>query len=334
MVHELFGLRVQAARLPGYEDENFRVVDSGGRAFVLKIAATGQSEALLDFQEEALLRLTQAGLPTPELLPDRRGALRARLADGPQRGRFVRLLSWLEGVPLAQVRAPRPEIYRSLGNTLAHVDRVLASIDHPAASRALRWDLLRAPEAREWLDAQTDRARRERLEAVFGHFEAVVLPRLEKLPRAVIHNDGNDANVMVPGALAQGTESATLLGCGLIDFGDMLRTARISELAIALAYACLREPIHANPAGDGVFTRALVRGYLEVQPLEKSELELVPELVEARLAVSVSSSAWERLRDPDNAYLSVTEPHAWRFLSVLDEGARERMRSRLLSASS
>ena len=96
---------------------------------------------------------------------------------------------------------------------------------------------------------------------------------LDHLPHQVIHNDANEYNVLVgPGGAVT----------GLIDFGDVVYTARVCGLAIAGAYAmqgC------ADPARAVV---DVVRGYHEVTPLSVDELAVLFELMVARLRMSVA----------------------------------------------
>ena len=75
------------------------------------------------------------------------------------------------------------------------------------------------------------------MESRAGQFEGEILPRLAKLRGSVIHNDANDYNLLVRGATPWEREVT-----GLLDFGDMVRTQTICELAIACAYAMLDKP--------------------------------------------------------------------------------------------
>ena len=56
----------------------------------------------------------------------------------------------------------------------------------------------------------------------------VDVPALDHLPHQVIHNDANEHNVLV-------ADDGTVVG--LIDFGDVVWTARVGGLAVAGAYA-------------------------------------------------------------------------------------------------
>ena len=48
--------------------------------------------------------------------------------------------------------------------------------------------------------------------------------------------------------------------------------------------------------------------------LAVAEVRVVPRLIEARLCVSVTMSAYRRAQEPENEYLSVSEKPAWAVL--------------------
>ena len=56
--------------------------------------------------------------------------------------------------------------------------------------------------------------------------------------------------------------------------------------------------------------QALLTGYQESLPLDGDEIEMLPDLIEARLCVSVTISAYERKRDPENAFVTLSEAPA------------------------
>ena len=113
-------------------------------------------------------------------------------------------------------------------------------------------------------------------------FERVVTPVLSDVPRGVIHNDANDYNVLVGPPAAEGREVV-----GLLDFGDVLESATVCDLAIGAAYALMDGP---DPTAAMI---SVVRGYHRARPLDEAELEILFPLVQARLGVTVSVSASE-----------------------------------------
>jgi 4-aminobutyrate aminotransferase-like enzyme len=125
------------------------------------------------------------------------------------------------------------------------------------------------------------------------------------LRTALVHNDANDHNVLVREDL-EGQAVA-----GIIDFGDMLRSYVLGEVAIAAAYAMLgkRDPI-------GAAARVLA-GYHREHPVPEEELLVLLDLIRLRLATSVSISARRARTEPENDYLFVSEAPAWKALDEL-----------------
>jgi Ser/Thr protein kinase RdoA (MazF antagonist) len=74
-----------------------------------------------------------------------------------------------------------------------------------------------------------------------------VLPIADTLRKSIIHNDGNDHNIIV--------DDNTVMG--IIDFGDAVKTCTINEIAIACAYAMLDK---TDPIAMGC---EILRGYNE-----------------------------------------------------------------------
>jgi Ser/Thr protein kinase RdoA (MazF antagonist) len=216
------------------------------------------------------------------------------------------LVTWLDGTPVARLTERPPELLRALGRALGELDRRLADFDDPAVHREFRWDLMQAPAILDLSENIDDTAGRDLVRRRLRRFEAEIIPRLEQLPHQVVHNDANDHNFLVcPGGKSR------FAPCGLLDFGDMMWTPRACEPAIAMAYAMLgrHSPVEA--------ARAVLSGYQESLPLAAEEIELLSDLIEARLCVSVTISAFERRSDPDNVFVSVSEAPAWRILDWL-----------------
>jgi Ser/Thr protein kinase RdoA (MazF antagonist) len=129
------------------------------------------------------------------------------------------------------------------------------------------------------------------------------MPSLLRLRRSVIHNDANDHNVLV------GADRVT----GLIDFGDMVESASVGELAVAATYAMMG-------CGDPLaVTAELVAGYHEQFPLREDDLAALYPLICARLCLSVVHSARSSAANPDNTYITVSEESAWALISTMLE---------------
>ena len=131
---------------------------------------------------------------------------------------------------------------------------------------------------------------------------------------------------------------------GLIDFGDMVYTWTVSEIAIAAAYLLitLRYPNDARPsdtpgaagaaAGDVTdadvaprpldndeiaLLAALVGPYADAHPLTESEWAVLPTLIASRIAMSLIIGSYSSSQDPQNLYLRITLRPGWEALRAL-----------------
>jgi 4-aminobutyrate aminotransferase-like enzyme/Ser/Thr protein kinase RdoA (MazF antagonist) len=306
LARDLYGLTVAAERLPSERDQNFLLRDGtglhhGAPRFVLKIANRDEALEVLDLQNRLLewLAASDTGLEFPRLVTARSGLAITPVADEEGAAYFVRLLTWMDGVCLASVKPHSAALLASLGAALARVDLALAGFSHPAAHRELYWDLRHASMAWRHLDLIPE-ARRAMLQPFVDAWHAL---DWETLPASVIYNDANDYNVLVDAA------GSRVVSC--LDFGDVVHSATVCDLAIALAYAMLgkQDPIAA--------AAAVVSGYHQVRPLSRAETDALYPLAAARLCASVCYAAHQSGQAPANEYLSISNRPAWELLEKL-----------------
>ncbi len=304
---DLYGLAATAESLPGEYDDNFRLTARDGASYVLKVMHPARERGFVDLQCRALGHVAARAprLALPRVVPLRSGEPYA--ATGASEGaRLVWLLTYLPGRLLAEARPRTPALLCALGRFLGELDGALADFTHPAAARELKWDFARAGWIREHLGAIGDPARRALVEGVLSRWQAEVAPALPSLRRCVVHHDANDLNVLVAG-----TASEPRAVGGLLDFGDLLETVTVAEVAVAAAYAGFGLP---DPVGAAA---QVVAGYHAVFPLEEREIALIDALIRTRLAVSVVNSALRTAREPGDPYLGASEGPAWETLERL-----------------
>ena len=310
LAREIYGFEASAHSLPGEYDDNFHLIRSDGRAFVLKVMHPAREPSFIDLQCKALVHLASRApqLPLPRVLPNGTGKLFSEItcADGSRR--LVWLLGFLKGTVLAEVRPHAPLLLRDLGRLLGELDTALQSFDHPAAHRELKWDSSRAAWIKEYIPEIPGAARQALVEKLHALYEAEVVARLPRLRRSVIYGDANDYNVLVSEPWPQPRQIA-----GVIDFGDMHHGLTVSEAAIAAAYAMLGKTKPLEAAAQ------VAAGYHSVFPLEPEELAAFFPLMAERLAVSVTNSARRKNVKPDDSYVTVSEEPAWNTLAQLGE---------------
>ncbi len=301
IARDLYGLETTAELLPGERDQNFRLRSASGAQFVLKAANPEEGLEVLDLQNQALefLRAADTGLTWPGVIPTESGNRVVPVAAAEGAACFVRLLSWIEGDCLAAVTPHRPELLASLGRALAKMDAALAGFSHHAARRTIYWDLRQAAMARRHLELLSAR-QRAMVEPFFDAWERV---DWDRLPTGIIHGDANDYNILVD-------KSGTLV-CTVLDFGDMVHTARVCDLAIALAYVMLDKQDPVAAAAE------VAAAYHQVRPLSEIEVDALYTLAATRLAMSVCYCARQARDAPRNEYLKISNGPAWRLLERL-----------------
>ncbi|WP_454767091.1 phosphotransferase [Cupriavidus campinensis] len=317
-------LRGDLRPLAGERDRNFLLTladTTPQRRCMLKISHPGEAPLVADFQTQALLHIARSdpSLPVQRMVPTRdgRASLLAEAPDGSTR--VVRLFSYLAGEPLSGARRS-PAQAEALACLLARLDLALRDFRHPAGALELPWDIQRADGVARLLDSIDDPVRHALARRALDRFATHVKPRLGELRRQPIHNDFNIFNLLVD---PQDHDRIA----GILDFGDMVHAPLIDDLAVAAAY-------QVDAGGDTL--AALCRftaAYHAVLPLLPLELDLLFDLVQARLLMVVAISGWRAAREPDNAdYLLRNNAVSWARLAACDAIDRGQAGAALRSA--
>lgn len=308
IARDLYGLAAEVRSLPGEYDDNFHLLTSDSRAFVLKIMHPAREESFVDMQCRALTHLAERvpHLALPRVIPTAHGQLFSRVKIEDAITRLVWLLTFLPGTTLVEAKPHSDDLLASFGTLLAEIDSALLDFSHPATLRELKWDLSRSLWAREYLSHIQNLQRRTLAEQFLALFEAEALPKFPHLRRSVIYGDANDHNVLVAPPWPQPRRVLSV-----IDFGDMHRGCIVGEPAVAAAYAVLGEE-NPLPAAS-----AVLAGYHRAFPLNDEEIAAFFPLLCARLAVSVINSAHRRSLVPDDPYVIASEAPAWEAIERL-----------------
>jgi 4-aminobutyrate aminotransferase-like enzyme/Ser/Thr protein kinase RdoA (MazF antagonist) len=314
LAHDCFGLEASARQLPSERDQNFHLTCPTGEQYVLKVANATESVEVLEFQNQVMMhiarnkdRLTQGIVAAPEICTSMNGEQIISVEGLEGVTHFVRLLTYLPGKPLARVKPHDAYLLTDLGCFFGGIDRILADFDHPAAHRDFHWDLKNAGRVvHRAIGLIDDPVKGDRIKRFLEHFQTQIEPQLQELPTSVIHNDANDYNVLVE---PHGKWRNRL--SGVIDFGDMVFTYTVGEVAIACAYAML------NKADPLTAAAHIVAGYHQNRPLTEPELEVLFDLICMRLCMSVCHAANQSRFDPDNEYLRISEKPVWALLEKL-----------------
>ena len=278
---ETYGLdAISAERLETERDDSF-AIETLDAHFVLKVAHPADDPASIDFQTRALVFAGERDpeLPLQGVVPSLDGRLLPTLPS--HEGRIARLFDWLPGDLLVE-NAPDDAQLALLGDALGRLTLALGGFEHPASTRPFAWDVAQLPR----LDRLADRFPDDDVNEVFDRFASTVAPRLVNLPHQVVHNDFNPGNVLVD---AKSPQFVT----GILDFGDVIATVRVADLAVALSY--LLFPFGRDWRGVQRFIEAYERRI----PLTRDEHGVLKPLVLARLAQRVLINQWLSLDSDD-----------------------------------
>ncbi len=208
-----------------------------------------------------------------------------------------RLLTWVPGRTLNSLTPTRARLLSS-GAYLGRLRGALDAFDHPGCHREHLWDIRQTAGLRAFLHA-LDAAPDVRGVAgeVVDAYAALAGAGgvLSRLRWGVLQADFNDANIIFDDAGERVT--------GVIDFGDIVYSHVINDLAIAMAYSTLQPPEGLTRPETAA---AVLEGYCTRADVSADELRVLRVLVACRLATSVTLGAFSALKDTaDNEYLQL-----------------------------
>lgn len=280
IAEKCFGIQASLEELPSERDRNFLLTAREGEKFVLKIANVNEQREVIEAQNAVLEHLAERVEFCPRVVP----AVSGRSIEVVE-GHLVRVLTYLPGKPLASVKVQSPELLYDLGRKLGQLSVALVGFDHPGTHRAFHWDLAHGAQILSEFGPQikTDWLKDLVLRSRVGF--------VSHLRCSVVHGDANDYNVLVDGNKV----------VGLIDFGDIVYSYTVGDLAIAVAYVVLGK---SDPYAAAA---PVIEGYREEFELNKDELDALWPLVKLRLCMSVCIAAHQQAAQPENEYLGISQ---------------------------
>ena len=293
--------------LPSELDRNYHLVTTKGEQYVLKIAHRSVSDAVLNLQNETLKHLRATTDTFPALIAATNSADTIRITCAHGEHYRVRLLRYIEGIPLSDFRPHSDELLADIGAQLGMLSAAMDRFSHHEKRLEYRWNIRNLSEVARYGE-DLPPAKKSLLAHFAQLYENEVMPALPELRHSFTYNDANDTNILVH---ADGPEPPRV--AGMIDFGDMVYSPAVADLAVTLAYIMMHSPRPLETAAP------VIRAYHRAFPLEEGEIRLLYPLIAARLCLSVCISWHQQKQEPDNRHLSISESGAWDLLAKLRE---------------
>ena len=303
-----YGIHTQRIKeLSAELDRNFYILGADHTEYILKIAHSSLADAILDLQNSTLQHLSQSLDRFPQIVLTNGGQPMANIEGIDGQTYTVRLLNYIVGTPLVDFQPHTPTLLSDIGRQLGHLSSAMQSFDYPEKRLDYRWNILNALDVMHYSDDMAD-DKQAIIHKFMGLYEQHVVPHLSTVRHNFIHNDANDHNILI-----QSQEIGQSSVSGIIDFGDMVYSPTVAELAVCLAYVMMHS--------DHPFTQAVhvIRAFHSVFPLTETEIEMLYPLVTARLCMSVCISWYQQQNEPDNPHLSISEKPAWALLGKLSD---------------
>jgi 4-aminobutyrate aminotransferase-like enzyme/Ser/Thr protein kinase RdoA (MazF antagonist) len=312
IAREIYGLEGELSELGSQQDRNFLIRnDTDGEKYVLKFANPAFSRDELGAQDAALRALANAGVEVARVVPTLGGhALSEVEVEGGAgiQHLLIRMLTYLDGEPLADTLEFTVEHARALGATSGAVAVGLRDLVHPGAQRTTQWDLRAAPDVVELLlEHVKDPIRRTAVAEASRAAATRLGPLRLELRSQPIHGDVTDDNVVRTAGPNGSSDTDTL---AVIDFGDVAEGWLVGELASTCASV-----LH-HKTNDPLLVLETISAFAERATLNDPEIAALWPLVVLRAAVLVVSGEQQTALDSDNEYAEVRQAGEWRDFEV------------------
>ena len=294
-----FGFQIiEIKKLNGYENENYLIETVNNKYIFKKYPYSTELESIIQSENDALLFLSDNNnkFPVPIQTAD---GLYIKIHEIDGKKYICRMLSFLNGEMLGSIKNTK-EVFQSFGIFLAKMNKKLQSYNNATIkSRIWNWDLQHFHLNKKYIDDIAKAKDRSLVKYFFYQFEENVNPVIPSLRKSIIHSDANEWNVLI----RNGEVSS------IIDFGDLVYSPLINEIATAITYASYDKE---NPL---VWASIILESYNKELPILESEIKILYYLIGAKLCISLCNSAHSKKINPENVYAFSSEKSAWKMLN-------------------
>ena len=289
ILFDFYHIKGTAFKLPGETDFNFKITIDSKDCYILKISRPNQSKKYSDFQEKLLQYLEhKATIVSPKIILDKKRKATIEYIDSSKNIRSVRLLTWIPGRLWSNVN-PQSNLLRfDLGKQCGKLTKTLRFFKHTEAYRNFDWDIAQSLWTSNFLHLFSAKEKK-----VISNFQSLFRKQFksyQSLRKSIVHNDVNDNNIVV----SEDIKDPKVIGA--IDYGDAIHTQTINDLAIACSYAIMH---HNDPLEASL---ELIIGYHSTFTLQEKEISHLYACIAMRLVISVTKSAINKDKEPNNRY--------------------------------
>jgi 4-aminobutyrate aminotransferase-like enzyme/Ser/Thr protein kinase RdoA (MazF antagonist) len=296
---DLFGITGSARLLPSERDQNFLITAGSRDKYVLKIANLKEDINYIKAETEVIDFLFNKTALTPKVIPNTKGELISTYTHNGN-NYIIRMITFINGQVLGKVKRHSNELLFDLGKSIGTIDIHLCGYKNDTFKRDFLWDISNGLNViKEYNSLVTDPILKETVLKIAESYRENVLPLEGSLNKSIIYNDANDYNILLTPDKNIYVNYQKV--AGIIDFGDMVYSYTIVDLAVTTAYVVINEK---NPL---LCASEILKGYHSVNPLSETEIRALYDLICMRLAMSVCIAAYQQSIKPDNEYLNVSQ---------------------------
>ena len=305
IVKKLYDLKVSVKPLSSDRDQNFLLYQGSKPTHILKISHPAERINMLDMQYEAIkyIQLNDDYIQLPKEIINVQGdyicSYKYREVEY-----YIRLVEYIPGNLMKDLSKYDKLFINKLGKFLGRLSCALQGFEYEDSIRIFPWDISQTNFLYDNIHNIESKEKQVIIEYFLEKYENNIKVIKHDLPLAIIHNDANDYNIII---------DKNNDPYGIIDFGDMIKTFKICEPSICIAYLLLDKENSIN-----IITEFL-NAYQTIYPLTRIEISVIIYFICLRLCVSVTMAAYRKKIFPDNKYIRVTEKQAWEYLRKIQK---------------
>ncbi len=276
----------------GYGSLNYKII-SNNKSFLLKKYSLSRRNLNFVKSENKIIHLLNKKIKKvfPQIILN---INKEELTIVKKEKAIYRILSFIEGKFLSESKHSY-NLFSNFGKILGKINKELLKLeDETIESRKIEWDIKNLNWNRKYLEYIEDVETKKLVEYFLLQFNENVFPNDCNLRRSIIHNDANDWNILV--------NKDNIIG--VIDFGDMVKTYLINEVAIALSYILIEKEDIMK------WIIKFLKPYNKSIKLKSIEIDLLYYLIPARLCTTLLKSSFHEKEDPSDKYITISKKGA------------------------